>query len=764
MRIHLTAARPPVVSKGRPVTNVISTAKLRQAIDEAWQKAFVTYKAEFENATRNNTRVSGSWVASERIPLTQLVLSQTRVTPEIEQAFITVQFTMGGKTATPEASTKVIASGGSVVIKLMYKLPMRQLEATKLLNSLADEFDGSLATATDPAVIGDLVTRANRAFYDQHGVFDDIKSLYELEFKWSQLRALRDRTGPLADSAERELRQLEERLSSVLMSEAQHLYNALVFWLNDYDWKYSTDPQESPLILAYVLAQRDPRTKVTLLESDPRVKNALSNLVGSSDGTRVLESAVYAIQNGDEPFEAQTKEEYDNDDLGLKTMTLRLPQVLANLGLSDLYAQAQKKMMQSKYVQTYANAEKVAEGIEAKNFARLSTAQKIIAYHKALTTAHNNGGMSEIAFSSDFDSRNFEAPQRLTDLSNMAPPPEWQGRVDNFARMPRGGSLRLRLADLTREAAAPLTGSPADIAQTTPAVEPKPKDVRKIPVTHNVIKDSDVGVANIVSVIKQMRGPELEYWTKWYAFAHSIGEELALAYRLPLNVVAGVIAVLSPGSRWHANVDAAKTILSWWTDRERAGSPWGDKTRSGIGRYRLAELREGQRKRPKLYEFKFTYKDPKFPPKESGEGGIPEVRVKNPLSLNPPMGAYGPSVASYGSNIRKALNILDAYASGDKNPVSKFINEKSSPKVWVFYQSIIDPGFAANKLVLDGHAINIWRGKKVPLKGLDKPTKPEREQMLEDYAKAASILGISVQGLQAATWWMWKYGTPITQE
>jgi hypothetical protein len=36
--------------------------------------------------------------------------------------------------------------------------------------------------------------------------------------------------------------------------------------------------------------------------------------------------------------------------------------------------------------------------------------------------------------------------------------------------------------------------------------------------------------------------------------------------------------------------------------------------------------------------------------------------------------------------------------------------------------------------------------------------------MLADYATAAKILGIPVQAVQAATWWAWKYGTPITEE
>lgn len=757
MRIQLSAARPPANAKGRPVTNVISTAKLRAAIDSIWNQVLPSYRSNFETGTR-----STNWTASERIPLDQILLPQVRDTSSYADQFITVSFFLGGSSATLNASNKVIVSGSAVVIKLVYRLPSTKETAAALLDQLTDEYDGSLSAATDPTVLGDLVTRTNRALFDERGVYSDIKSLYELEFKWSQLRALRDRTGPLADSAERELWQLEERLNTVLNSEAQHLYNALVFWLNDYDWQYSLDPAESPLIFAGVvhILSGTPASayRVQLNTTIDRLFRALG--YDDAQTNSAVTRAAGALSRGGEPFDTYDAKEYSQDVGGLRTATLKLRKVLIELGLADAYDKAYALLRENSYVRTYENAEKVVEGLKPSVFAKLSTSQKIIAYHKALTTAHNNGGMSEIAFSSDFDARNFSAPQKLTDLSNMAPPPEWQAPIDHLSRMPRGGALRVRLADVhLRGIAVPLADSPADVARIEPAEEPKPTDERQIPVVHNVDKESDVGVSNILNVVKSMRGPELEYWTKWYDFAHSIGEELALAYRLPLNVVAGVIAVLSPGSKWHTNIDSARSVLDWWSDRERAGSPWGDRTRSGIGRFRLAEARQAQRKRPTEYYFDFKDKDrrtkkPIFPP---------VARIENPLSFNAPMGAYGPSVAGYGSNIKKALDILDAYVSGDKNPAPKFIDEESSPKVWVFYNSIVNPSFAADDLVLDGHAINIWRGEKVSLKGLSSPGANERAQMLADYTKAAKILGMSVQGLQAATWWAWKYGTPITQ-
>jgi hypothetical protein len=60
-------------------------------------------------------------------------------------------------------------------------------------------------------------------------------------------------------------------------------------------------------------------------------------------------------------------------------------------------------------------------------------------------------------------------------------------------------------------------------------------------------------------------------------------------------------------------------------------------------------------------------------------------------------------------------------------------------------------------MVLDGHAINIWKGEKIRLKGLSTPTGKERTAMIQDYHTAAEQLGVPVQAVQAVTWYIWKY-------
>jgi len=106
-----------------------------------------------------------------------------------------------------------------------------------------------------------------------------------------------------------------------------------------------------------------------------------------------------------------------------------------------------------------------------------------------------------------------------------------------------------------------------------------------------------------------------------------------------------------------------------------------------------------------------------------------------------------PKINSYGKNVEKARQILLTGNTG-------FV---IGPKVTVFFQSLLQPEKVKRDMVLDGHAINIWRGHSVRLKGLKEPNQAERNQMIEDYARASQILGVSTQAVQAVTWYIWKY-------
>jgi hypothetical protein len=197
--------------------------------------------------------------------------------------------------------------------------------------------------------------------------------------------------------------------------------------------------------------------------------------------------------------------------------------------------------------------------------------------------------------------------------------------------------------------------------------EPK----RTTPITQNDMPDweQNGGYNNIMQLLKQATDSELDYWGKWYHYAHQHVKALAAKYNEPFDVIAAVVATLSPGNKWAANLRAAEDIIN---NKDRTNA--------------------------------------------------------------------------YPRQVKLAKDIL---ITGDTSLVS-------GPKVTIFFQSLLDPSVVDNELVLDGHAINIWRGTKQPLKGTDQPNKAEREQMIKDYRRVAADTGLSVQAVQAVTWYLWK--------
>lgn len=184
---------------------------------------------------------------------------------------------------------------------------------------------------------------------------------------------------------------------------------------------------------------------------------------------------------------------------------------------------------------------------------------------------------------------------------------------------------------------------------------------------------ADAGVKNIMAVYNQATEAEKDYWGRWYHYAKSDVEELATEVGLPFKLTAAVVATLSPGNKWYANLNVARKLIA--------------------GETRLS---------------------------------------------------------AYPMNVVKARRILD-----EQNP-----ELVSGPKVRVFYESLLDPVAFERELVLDGHAINIWRGRKVSLKDTENVGRQDlRRQILRDYQEAANQLGTTTQAVQATTWLIWKYGS-----
>jgi len=212
------------------------------------------------------------------------------------------------------------------------------------------------------------------------------------------------------------------------------------------------------------------------------------------------------------------------------------------------------------------------------------------------------------------------------------------------------------------------------------------------------------GYNNIIALLRTATSEEVDYWRNWYSNARRDVEVLADKYKEPFNLVAAVVAVLSPGNNWASNLRAAENIL--------------------------LEVHDEKTYNPSV-------------PSSSEVSDSSSRAVRNESAGN----VKYRSVPAYPANSAKARNILitgkpEEYVLG--------------PKVTVFYESLVNPKATEDHMVLDGHAINIWRGVRVPLKGLRSPTAAERNNMIRDYGRAAADTGLSVQEIQALTWFLWK--------
>jgi hypothetical protein len=69
-------------------------------------------------------------------------------------------------------------------------------------------------------------------------------------------------------------------------------------------------------------------------------------------------------------------------------------------------------------------------------------------------------------------------------------------------------------------------------------------------------------VRNILKVYRQATQQEHDRGTKWYADAQAQAQAIANQQDVPLRVVVGVIAALSPNNRWERNVKDASDLIA----------------------------------------------------------------------------------------------------------------------------------------------------------------------------------------------------------
>jgi len=71
---------------------------------------------------------------------------------------------------------------------------------------------------------------------------------------------------------------------------------------------------------------------------------------------------------------------------------------------------------------------------------------------------------------------------------------------------------------------------------------------------------------NILKVFAQCTDAELQHGRTWYSDAKQSAQKIADTYQLPLHVVIGVIAALSPTNSWEMNIRNADTMCRIFVD------------------------------------------------------------------------------------------------------------------------------------------------------------------------------------------------------
>lgn len=69
-------------------------------------------------------------------------------------------------------------------------------------------------------------------------------------------------------------------------------------------------------------------------------------------------------------------------------------------------------------------------------------------------------------------------------------------------------------------------------------------------------------VRNILKVYRQATQQEHDRGTQWYAGAKAQAQEIANLHDVPLRIVVGVIAALSPNNKWERNLKDASNMLA----------------------------------------------------------------------------------------------------------------------------------------------------------------------------------------------------------
>jgi hypothetical protein len=288
-------------------------------------------------------------------------------------------------------------------------------------------------TVQDDALITHIQRQLGRIATHVDGTMDNVGTLYELEYKWSQLDAHVQRysMAALGDKAVRAYHDYAARLDTALRREMDGVNRALTRWIED-------RPHDE---INY-------RTIEVL--HDELSKSAFA---GSTtwDGTQKLydeaaaEIAAIVFGISTEAFLASSHAKTYEDFQKHPKITWEKLDAYRSHGSDKFYAQVLERARSR--LDDFSRTDRVViyEGVKATrnevkkvldNWTQTSLKEKIRAFHKALTTAHNNGFMADWIYGEERGNDSIQA--MLSGLSNMEVPKAWSDEVNTLLAMPRG--------------------------------------------------------------------------------------------------------------------------------------------------------------------------------------------------------------------------------------------------------------------------------------------------------------------------------------
>lgn len=358
------------------------------------------------------------------------------------------------------------------------------------------------------------------------------------------------------------------------------------------------------------------------------------------------------------------------------------------------------------------------------------------------------------------------------------------------------------------------TEDPPEGWYKSPISEPEPEtryaNVRALGIEPNFgagqsYKSAETGIQNIISVYDHASDAHKEYGARWYSTANGDAKRLAEAYNVTPEVAAGVIAALSPNTKWDANIRAAQQMLRGFG--------------SSVAR-RIRERAKLGRERALAEHFPDVYTDPKT----MGQGvyRVPVTDAQDIIDAYRVSGAspailgrdgtqffvgdaaeveakidelFAGGASIYAPRLKRQPKSAELQAldrSGDspdsvravypevnvkfgrQNPLlsdlalpdGKYgfwaVSPLTGPKRNSFYQNIIDPEYSADNPTVDGHAFNIFRGRVGSLETDTSVPEAAYPAIQNAYREAARRINerdgtdLSAQAVQAITWTVWR--------